>query len=242
MVGILIALYEESQRLLPELSFCRIDGVGQYNGFLRGIPVSVHLCGPGIKKRSLLFKWLRQHKFSFILNIGYAGALTPEFQLGESCKIDVLVKTKKDDIDLILEKSKTKERKIKERKAEKQKKTRLLTTNTTVFGYDEKEDLFLRTACSLVDMEAYRIAEVLKESGFHLGRFTVIKIIGDLPGDALYLRNEKIFRNFFSSRSLLTKLKIVFNAGLNDSWFLYQRKKFLQKRLELVTEDFLRSV
>ena len=78
-----MALHEEFLPLKDELSFHRTDGVGQYNGFLGGRPVSVYLCGPGLKRKSKFSDWLEQYSFSRIVNIGFAGALTRSLKLGQ---------------------------------------------------------------------------------------------------------------------------------------------------------------
>ena len=214
MTGLLIALREEAELITRELSFYRIHSIGQYNGFLKGCPVSLYLCGPSIKKRGHIFKWLKQHKFKKIVNIGYAGALVSGFNIGELCRVSRLGKL--DEKDILLNK--------------KSGET-MITANEPVFSYGEKEDLFLRTQAKLVDMEGYFLAQTIVEAGFSLSKFEVFKLIGDLPGDALYLHNEMRFRNFFTSKSLWQKATIIASTGLSNSWFLYRRKKFLQKKI-----------
>ena len=224
MTGIIIALYEEFLPLKHSLSFRRINGVGQYNGFLFDKPVSVYLCGPNLKHRSKMLKWFEQHRFSRILNIGFAGALRPGLELGQACKIKMILQKKNNPFRICIEKGEY-----------------LITVENPVFSYDEKEDLFLSEKAGLVDMEAYKIAETISMTEHvKLPSFSVLKIVGDLYGDAFYLKKEAPFRSFFTRRRIFEKLKIILATGLQNSWFLYQRKKFLQKRLLETVQEFLR--
>ncbi len=214
MTGLLVALYEEAELIIRELSFHRVHSIAQYNGFVKGRPVSLHLCGPGIQKKSHIFKWLKQHKFERIVNIGYAGALVPGFSIGELCQVSRLSMLSEEDIVL-----------------NKKSGEYMVTTNEVIFSYDEKKKLFLRTQAKLVDMEGYSLARILIEAGFALSKLEVFKLIGDLAGDAPYLYKEVKFRNFFTSKRLWQTTAKVASTGLFDSWLLYRRKKFLQKKL-----------
>ena len=220
MIGLIIALYEEAEKIIRQLDFQRIDGVAQYNGFLKGCHVSLHLSGPGVQRRTHIFKWLRQHRFESIINIGYAGALTSGFEAGEICKVSELNRVGEKKIPLNLKKG-----------------FGLVTTDRPVFSYDNKEELFLETNAKLVDMEAYKIAEIISEEEGGLSKLEIVKIVGDLPGDALYLRNEELFRGFFSSRSYTKKIRVILKTGLSHSWFLYNRKKKLQNILREYLEQ-----
>ena len=222
MTGIIIALYEEFLPLKYELSFYRVDGVGQYNGFLAGKPVSVCLCGAGLRHRKKLSKWLEQYRFSHIVNIGFAGALSKSLKLGQECVVKTILQKQGRPLDLSVEEGEL-----------------LITVDKPVFSYDEKEDIFLSEKAVLVDMEAYKIAEVISMSKkTDLSFFFVLKIVGDIPGDALYLRKEASFRPFFTRRSMFDRLKIILKTGLKNSLFLYQRKKFLQRRLYETLDQF----
>ncbi len=214
MIGCLVALREEAELIIQELSFQRIHTVGQYNGFLEGRPLSLHLCRPGVKNRVQLLKWLKQHKFQHIINIGYAGALVTGYKLGQASLISKISKVDHKVMQL-----------------DNNKGEHLVSVNELILNSDDKEALFLKTQAKLVDMEAYSLIEIIIGIGFNISKFKVIKIIGDLPEDALYLRNEIKFRDFFSSRHLWKKCEIVASTGFSNSWFLYKRKKLLQKKI-----------
>ena len=231
MIGLIVALYEESRALLSQLSFTRIHSVGQYIGNLQGMPVSLYLCGPGLKKRGQFFKWLKQHRFDRILNIGYAGCMKSGFQTGQACHIQLLKRIGQKNIHL------------------NGNQGNILFTADEVIGINEnqqsdhtKKYYFDQTQASLIDMESYKIAETLSEFGFDLSNFDVIKIVDDLLDDESYLNKEKRFRNFFSSKNLQHKVKIIAQTGYYSAWHIYRRKKFLQKQLHNQVIQYLQKV
>ncbi|MDH5716308.1 MAG: hypothetical protein OEZ22_01570 [Spirochaetia bacterium] len=223
MVGIVAALYDEVFSVLPYLNYRRIDKISQYNGIINGCDVSLFLTKPGIQKISNFKKWLEQHNFKIIINIGFTGALTNQFKLGDCLDIKKIISLNKENLYL------------NSKSLLKKQNYTLITVNQPVFSINDKEDYQFEYKADLADMEAYKLLNASLAKGFSLNQWYVIKIVGDLPGDEYFLKNEVLFRNFFTSRGIMKKIKIIYETGFLNSWHFYKRKRFLQK----ILKDFL---
>ena len=184
MVGIICALYDESVEITRQLKFVKIEGIAQYSGTISNVQVSLFLTGPGIKKRSALVKWLRQHKFQHIINLGLAGALKKEAEVGESGVAGEVYYylNGKENFRQRLD-SGEKEGEKQSKKQEKNQKTvnlnntkneivfqninkrwKLLTVDQPIFSVEDKEHLLFQTGCDIVDMEGARLCQILTDN------------------------------------------------------------------------------
>jgi len=220
MVAVIAALYDEVFLLLRELKYTKIDGIPQYTGKINDVSVALYLCKPAAPKIAKLQKFMKQHPFRFYVNAGFAGSLVTKFEYGDPVFAKKVGSFQKENFFL---------------KPEKMKNLfeahNLVTVNQPVFSLEEKEDTYFLSKAEIVDMEAHRLLKASSDIGIKLDKWRILKIIGDMPGDEYFLQKEVAFRDFFSSHGFFKKLKIVRNTGIRTSWFLYKRKKFLQKKL-----------
>lgn len=243
MVAVVAALYDEAYLLLKELSYDNTYGVRQYRGLYKGVQLHVYLMRPGIKGINKLIKFCQHQPFSSVVNVGFAGALTKENRIGEIKKVDYVIDfstMKKSESRFAYHfNSNTTEyfTKIPEESITA-KKTILLTAPYPVFDSLEKEDIHLRTAADLVDMEGYKLAQIFETHKIR-APLTLIKITGDSFDDHSYLKQEQQFQSFFSSRSFFTRIKIIFKTGLLNSISIYKRKRLLQKQFLKAVNDYL---
>lgn len=219
MVGVVTALYDEAYLLIKQAVFQRIDGVGQYYLRIANVDVSIYLCRPGVQKPGRLKKWLRQHRFSQILVTGFAGALRAGFARGDVCDLTKIVTETGVKIwsTQSIENGFT-----------------IMSFSQPVFSADEKSDFYLTSGADLVDMESEKMQSILADSGIP---YRLFRIVGDLPGDKVYLDREQCFRNFFTEKKLYRKAVILLKTGIINSWFIYRLKKKLQKQLFLAVKS-----
>ena len=264
MVGIICALYDESVEIIRQLKFEKVDKVAQYSGAISNVQVSLFLTGPGIKKKSALVKWLHQHKFQHIINIGLAGALKKETKARESGVVGEVsyylngkeyYRQKLDSAAKEVEKHRPKQKKNKKSEIVFQnsnKKWKLLTVDEPVFSVEDKEHLFYQTGCDIVDMEGAILCQILTDNFIDFKNknmdhnilnmpLTIWKVIGDTYDDEKYLVKEQYMRSFFSTFSFLKKINIIFHTGLSF-FVLYYKKKILQKKLLIELKNYLEKI
>ncbi len=216
MFGIVIALYDEAYELFPLLRREKIDGVSQYIGSLSGQKASLFLCKPGVRRKREFIKWMEQHPFTHIVNIGLAGALRPGFAAGDICHVHLPDQTSARQKDSIC----------------------IVSAGAPVFTPEEKTELYLSTQADLVDMESQIIEKTLQEKKPGLAR-SYLKIVGDIFGDEAYLASEQQMRRYFSTFGFLNRLNIIMKSGPITFFHLYRKKRFLQKRIKQALFDTL---
>ena len=214
MTAIICALYDEAFELLKTLYPAKANGIRYYIGVIKDTPVSLYLSRPGLPNREKIRRFLRLYDFHTCINIGFAGALKNNLEVGQLLKVSEVQDFCKNKIKI----NKT--------------GVKLTSVNHPVVEVSEKNDLHLLTGSDIVDMEAYRLIELLREPEFATIEAQVLKIVGDRLSDRDYLEKEEYMRSYFKSRSIIEKLKIIFNTGVADFFILYRRKKKLQKKLK----------
>lgn len=228
MIGITAALYDEGYEVIRNLQYEKRSGIGAYYGEVSGKPVSFFLTRPGIKKKTKLIQWIRNHRFECIINTGFAGALRPGFQIGDILHPDVIIQSEKPGVSIHPEKSVN--------------PLVLYTSSRPVLTTDEKEYYRQKYTADLVDMEAYIFHDLIGRSGYNR-KIRFVKIIGDRFGDESLMQKEIFFRNFFSSdkrffQNARNKLKIIAETGIFASYQLYRHKRYLQKVLwQTISEE-----
>ena len=226
MVGIIIALYEEGYELIKHLSFTKINNIPQYIGTINNIPVSLILVSPGIFKPNKLKQWIELHSFDKIINIGLAGSLIEQLNIGNTfiinkCVTTVIDKSKKHT--LITEILNTTQIHIPE--------ATLYTASKPIFTSDEKYEIYVKSNAIIVDMELYKLIMIIRQTSFPISNLVSIKIVGDTFIDHTYLNNEIIFRPFFTTKSNIIKIKIIIKMGIFSFIKIYKRKRYLQKKI-----------
>lgn len=214
MFGVVAALFDEVYEVISQLEPSREGGTPHYVGTIAGRDVKLFLCRPGFQRKKEFANWVSSNHFEALINIGFAGALLPEFAIGDICRAAPL------------------------RGDSTAEGLKIAKASRPIFGMDEKLDLHYKTGAQLVDMESHAIADFLKKSNIKVDVF-FIKIVGDILGDESYLHREVDLRGYFSSFGFFRKLKIVLKAGPMNFLAMYRKKRFLQKRLNQALVDFV---
>ena len=226
MLGITCALYDEAAGLLKLLHRQKTGSIYHYSGFLKGLPVSLFLTKPGLhKNKSNFIKWLDVMQITTLLQTGYCGALTNRYRPGDVCRI-----SRVSGADKMQRAHEFPASEI----------HHLLTVDHPILTIDEREDIIYEHNADLIDMEAWHIYELLKIK-FPAIRTEVIKIVGDVPGEELLMRNEIHMRSFFKERRMKNRAKIAFKTGW-PFFELYFRKRMLQKTLKTVILDYIPDI
>ena len=135
-----------------------------------------------LKASETLRTYLKTARPEAVLNIGFAGALRPNFPLCQAYHIDS-VNSETDKITYTLE---TLPNRITLPKAH------LLTVDEPVLNSQRKEALTQRYAADLVDMEIFDLVTICREASLP---FHAVKIVSDQAGD----HAEKQFRKYYKT-------------------------------------------
>ncbi len=233
MIGIVAALHEEVYEVISPLSFTKTEGIYHYTGDLFGKKVSLYLCGAGLKRKNKFIRWYTQFHFDYLINIGFAGALRSGYKAGD---VLVISRVKQDgnkrvyDLPPILN---------------YYVNCDISSSKEPIFSLEDKEELYYKTNCELVDMESYPLMEILTsvkggKNKIDLKKLILLKIVGDAAEDALHLKEEVLMRSFFKRKHLLQKLSILKRMKIANFWFLYKRKRSLQKALSKELENIFK--
>ena len=223
MIGIILALYEEAK---PIIQYCKLDLADDrlcYQGEFFDHACSLFLCSPNLNKKKQqqkLIQWYHRHSFSYIINIGLAGALTPDDRLGNSYYIkdiyfqeELLTCTTIDPLRRFSQAS-------------------LATVNTILYTKAEKENCLTKSINTpkVVDLEAGFIYKILQQQGFSTKHLLIFKIVGDRLNDHLYLEQEKLIYSLFkkSPKEILYTLPKI---GIFNFCKIYFRKTYLQRKI-----------
>lgn len=221
MLGITCALYDEAVEIIKLLHREKSGSVYHYTGTLQGIPVSLFLTGPGLKKNSAkLPGWLNELKITSLIQTGYCGALKTRYRPGDICRIGKVSTPGNSRIFEMTAKLHDHE---------------ILTVDHPVITLEDRDDLMIKSNADLVDMEAWKICNLVAKAKPGI-KMTIIKIVGDVPGEETLLKNEINMRSFFRERNMLPRLKIALKTGF-PFFELYARKRMLQKTLKAAILD-----
>jgi len=225
MLGITCALYDEAVELIPLLKRQKTGSVYHYTGMIENTEVSLFLTGPGLKKnKNKLQNWLHQHQITTLLQTGYCGALNHRYQPGDVCQIGKVSSIES-----------TEEFKM----TSPDENHDLLTVGHPIFTMEERDDILLKHKADLIDMEAWHICNLLKNH-FSDVKTSVIKIVGDVPGEELLMEHEVKMRAYFKEFRFLYRIQIAVKTGW-PFFELYKRKRMLQKSLKSAVIKFIHN-
>jgi len=162
MLTIISALKSEISPLLQRVCIAEKIKLGSGSLYLSE---NFHFLRTGIgpeKAGKVLKLYLKQFKPHKILNIGLAGKLNPDLNLGEIYSISKIFFEDNFPIEIAYQ--------------QKINFVSLLTVDQPVTAASLRNELFKKFNSDLVDMEAYSLAEICIENSLH---FESIKIISD---------------------------------------------------------------
>ncbi|MDH4261497.1 MAG: hypothetical protein OEV78_00470 [Spirochaetia bacterium] len=238
MLGITCALYDEAFELIKISKRQKNNSISYYSGTHKGIPFSLFLTKPGLRKNTNQFmKWLKINHITELLQTGFCGALSNLYRPGDVCQIKHVL-----SINKITEYNQPSaqyhftndDHYIKDDKSHS-----LLTVNYPVLTIDERDSINDKYTADFIDMEAWHICNLLNDN-FPEVKSKIIKIVGDVPGEEPLMRNEIQMRTFFTEHSFKNRVKISLKTGI--SFFeLYYRKRMLQKTLKTAVLNYMET-
>lgn len=231
MFLVFVALYDEAYALLKKFSFRRQNQLSLYEGVLASQKTMICLTGPGIKKPNKITNLLQELSFSYIINIGFAGALHQGLCPGDIFFINRFYSPGKKELfasknlGQILE----------------LKKASLLTYHTLLRDPSERAEFYDNFGTELVDMEGYHLQYLCKKLNLEK-QFLSIKVVGDALTETNYLLWEENFRPFFRQKKIWQKIKTILKTGIHPSLYVWQRKRFLQNTLKNALENTIHKL
>jgi nucleoside phosphorylase len=208
VTGILVATRGEAEMLIRRLTRTKKEGIHHYRGQIDGRSVAVYLTRPGIYSREQLRRFLRLYTFERIVSTGAVAALTTEFQ-----RLDIVN----------IAETTTTDRRIITVSAEGR---RVVTVPHLIQADAEKAHLRELTRAHVLDMETNTIAQIMAEAEFARIPFSALRVVDDLPGDALYLKKESQLRDI-TLRNPAKRLSIheIIRFGIVDYWKISWRRR-----------------
>lgn len=208
MIAILVATRHEARYLLKRLAPAKHEGIFHYRGLLAGRPVVLFLTRPGVYSQEQVRRFLRLYPTELIIVTGACAALTSEFHLLQSVPIAAVTNPDKKWLTL------------------SDTGAKCVSVGHLVSDDAAKQLLRDRTGADVLDMETWVLAKILSEPEFVARRAVAIRVVGDLPGEALLLEKERRLREL-TARTPSGKLGFfaVLRFGVWDFLLVTRRRR-----------------
>jgi adenosylhomocysteine nucleosidase len=230
-LGVIFALGIESGYLedsLQGLVTIRGEGFKAKEGGLKGQRVVVFLSGPGRENAAKAAETLIDgHKPRFILSIGFAGGLSPNFK-----RHDILSFSK-----ALLESGES----ISVSHLPNEEETSLLTADRVIRTAEEKKSLFEKTGAAAVDMETYAVAEVCRRRGVPC---FAVRVIHDEADETLPPDIEKLLNQKSEAARLGAAIGALWKrpSSFKDMWALKENSLVAAKKLADFIAEFVEKI